>query len=302
MSFLFAYPVSRSRSTATASTICAQCRRSFQTNAVRYSGHNRWSKIKHEKGAADKKKTSQRSTFSKHLTLYSKLYGADPSLNSQLAAMIATAKKAGMPKANIDVAIARGQGKSSSGAGLEAATLEIMMSPSVALVVDIETDSKQRALHELRSIIKKHNGTVTPTAFLFARLGRTVLQQNNKDNGNSGSGDDFDEILMQALDAGAEDVEQDEDGNVVLWTQPNMTHQVAQNLSKELDKQILSSDIIWSCTSDKVKLDDAEATEGIAKLLASLRDYPDVQGIYGNPERGAVSEEIWSAVEENLDA
>lgn len=54
------------------SSICAQCRRSFTSDVARYSGHNRWSKIKHEKGAADKKKNAQRTTFANHLTLYSK--------------------------------------------------------------------------------------------------------------------------------------------------------------------------------------------------------------------------------------
>ncbi|KAL7626025.1 hypothetical protein AAE478_002794 [Parahypoxylon ruwenzoriense] len=297
----------------TSNSICAQCRRSFASSSVLRSGHNRWSKIKHEKGAADRKKNMQRSTFSKNLALFSKLYGPDPNLNSQLASMIAAAKKAkslqdpersartvltritvtaGMPKANIDVAIARGQGKSASGAGLESITLEVMMPPSVALVIDVETESKQRALQDLRKIFKKHNSTLTSTAFLFTRLGRTLLR---------GKGGDFDEVLMQALEAGAEDVEQDENGDIVLWTQPNMTHQAAQNLSKVLPTEILSSEIIWSPATDTIKLDNAEEATAMGNFLVALRDYADVSSIYANAERGAVSEEVWSVVEENLD-
>ncbi|KAI3337387.1 duf28 domain-containing protein [Xylariaceae sp. AK1471] len=279
------------------STICVQCRRSLASSAILSSGHNKWSKIKHEKAAADKKKTAQRSSFAKQLTMYTKLYGADPNLNSQLASVISAAKKAGMPKANIDVAIARGQGKSETGAGLEAATLEVMLAPSIAMVIDIETDNKQRSLKDLRSLIKKYGGTVTPTAFLFTRQGRAVLSySHDKENG------DFDEVMMQALDAGAEDVEKDDEGNIVLWTQPNMTHQVAQDLAKTLDLEILSSDIIWSCTSDKVKVDDAEAVGMLTKLLTVVQEYPDVQAVYVNAERGDVSEEAWSAVEEALDS
>ncbi|KAI8634632.1 duf28 domain-containing protein [Xylariaceae sp. FL1651] len=285
-------------------TICAQCRRSFTSNTILYSGHNKWSKIKHDKAAADKKKNAQRTVFAKQLTMYTKLYGADPNLNTQLASVIAAAKKVGMPKANIEVAIARGQGKSETGAGLETATLEVMMAPSVAMVIDIETDNKQRALKDLRPLIKKYGGTVTPTAFLFTRQGRTVLGQRRdgdeeiekKEKG------DFDEVMMQALDAGAEDVEKDDEGNIVLWTLPNKTHQVAQDLAKTLGLDILSSDIIWSCTSDKTKIDDAEAADGLAKLLAAVQEYPDVQAVYINAERGAVSEEAWSAVEEALDS
>ncbi|KAI1816777.1 duf28 domain-containing protein [Poronia punctata] len=274
------------------SSICAQCRRSLASSAVLNSGHNKWSKIKHEKAAADKRKTAVRNTFSKQLTMYSKLYGADPTLNSQLAHVIAVAKKAGMPKANIDVAIARGQGKTESGAGLETATLEVMLAPSIAMVIDIESDNKQRALKDLRPIIKKNGGTVTPTAFLFTKQGRTVLQAAERD---------FDDMMMQALDVGAEDVERDDDGNLVVWTQPNMTHQVAQDLAKTLSLEILSSDILWTCTSDKVKVDDDTTVENLTKLLSVIRDFPDVVAIYMNAERGAISEEKWDSIEELLE-
>ncbi|KAI1735556.1 duf28 domain-containing protein [Xylaria scruposa] len=314
MSSIFAKPPASARiplSNAIRSTICAQCRRSFTANAILSSGHNKWSKIKHEKAAADKKKNAQRSNFAKTLTMYSKMYGPDPNMNSQLASAIATAKKAGMPKAGIDLAIARGQGKSETGASLETATLEVMLAPSVAMVIDIETDNKKRSLSDLRSLVKKHGGTVTPTAFLFTRQGRVVLShKNNNDDPDSadvgdanGSGTmDFDEVMMQALDAGAEDVEKDDDGNVVLWTQPSMTHQVAQDLAKTLGLNIVSSDILWSCTSDKVKVDGAEEVGTLAKLLSVVQEYPDVQAVYVNAERGNVSEEAWSAVEEALDS
>ncbi|KAI1250110.1 hypothetical protein MGN70_008561 [Eutypa lata] len=215
-----------------------------------------------------------------------------------------------MPKANIDVAIARGQGKSSTGEGLETATLEVMLPPptSGALVIDIESDNKQRSLKHLRVIVKKHSGNVTPTAFLFTRLGRTVLSlqrpSDKKDGTAEEEEEDFDAILMQALDAGAEDVEQDEDGNVVLWTQPNTMHQVAQALTAALggDAEILSSDIIYSPAADNlVRVDDAEAAASLGTFLAAVREYPDVQAVYANLERGEVSEEVWKAVEENLD-
>ncbi|KAI1169976.1 duf28 domain-containing protein [Nemania sp. FL0916] len=314
LSSISSLPTRALLSHSTRSTLCAQCQRSFVASAVVSSGHNKWSKIKHEKAAADKKKTAIRNTFSKQLTMYSRMYGADLSLNSQLASVVSAAKKAGMPKANIDVAIARGQGKSETGAGLETATLEVMLAPAVAMVIDIETDNKQRALKDLRPIIKKCGGNVTPTAFLFARRGRVVLRRGAADgDGNANAKAlDFDEVMMQALEVGAEDVEkedveqdeeeQDDSGNVVVWTQPSAMHQVAQDLAKTLGLEILSSDIIWSCTSDKVKIDDDEAASVLVKLLNSVQEYPDVQAIYINAERGDVSEEAWSAVEEALES
>ncbi|TRX91326.1 hypothetical protein FHL15_007748 [Xylaria flabelliformis] len=312
MSSLFVIPLASARiplSKAIRSTICAQCRRSFTANAILSSGHSKWSKIKHQKAATDQKKTAQRGSFAKMMTMYSKMYGPDPNLNSQLASAIATAKKAGMPKAGIDMAIARGQGKSESGASLETATLEVMLAPSVAMVIDIETDNKVRSLSDLRYLVKKHGGTVTPTAFLFTRQGRVVLSHKDNNNNNNDPDDakgngtaDFDEVMMQALEAGAEDVDKDDDGNVVLWTQPSMTHQVAQDLAKTLDLNIMSSDILWSCTSDKVTVDSAEEVDTLANLLSVVQEYPDVQAVYVNAERGNVSEEAWSAVEEALDS
>ncbi|KAI1326059.1 transcriptional regulator TACO1-like protein [Xylariaceae sp. FL0255] len=281
---------------STSIAICAQCRRSFASNAVLYSGHNKWSKIKHEKAAADKKKTAVRTMFAKQLTMYTRFHGADPNLNSQLASTIAAAKKAGMPKANIDTAIARGQGKSDTGAGLEPAIYEAMLAPSISLLVDIETDNKQRSLKDLRSIVKRLGGISTPTAFLFTRRGRVVLEK--KQDGDN----DFDDVMMQALEVGSENVEQDVDDNYVVWTAPNVTQQVAQDLAKVLGLELLSSEIIWSCTSDKVKVDDPEAADGLAKILAAVQEYPDVTAVYMNAERGGVSEESWSAVEDALES
>ncbi|GAP87417.1 putative yfcA protein [Rosellinia necatrix] len=294
------------RSTPIRSTICAQCRRSFTASATLPSGHSKWSKIKHEKAAADKKKTARRNVFAKQLMLYSRLYGPDPNMNGQLAYIISTAKKAGVPKTVIDAAIARGQGKSGTGAGLETATLEVMLPPAVAMVIDIETEGKQRALHELRDVVRKNGGTVTPTAFLFARRGRVVLDGRREGERGDAAVVSFDDAMILALDAGAEDVERDadddDDSGIVIWTPPNLTHQVAQKLAKSLDARILSSDIIWSCASDKVKVDDSETAGSLAKLLAAITDYPDVSEVYINAERGDASEEAWSAVEEALDS
>ncbi|KAH8194868.1 hypothetical protein TruAng_010965 [Truncatella angustata] len=271
----------------------SQCRRAFGTTLAASSGHNRWSKIKHEKGAADKRKTTERSSFAKNLTLYSKLYGANPDLNAQLAKTITDAKKSGMPKANIELAIARGQGRSSTGEKLETAMLELMGPGSVAVIVEIECDNKQRALKDLKLIAKKHAATVTPTTFLFTRLGRTIL----KDLADK----DFDHVFMQAVEAGAEDVEQDQEGNVIVWTQPNATHQTAQSLSTALEAEVVTSDIIWKPSEDSIKVDDQITAGQLGNLLAAIKDNEDVQAVYANAEKGDISEEVWSSIEDNLD-
>ncbi|KAI5860536.1 YebC-like protein [Durotheca rogersii] len=287
-----AAPLSAFAISASASSVCAQCRRSFVSSPASRSGHNRWSKVRHEKGAADRKKNLQRNSFSQNMTLFSKLYGPDPNNNPQLAAVIAVAKKAGVPKANIDRAIARGQGRSPTGEGLESLTIEVIMPPSVGFLIDVETDRKPRAMVEVRAICKRHSAAPASTAFLFTRQGRVLLE---------GRDGDFDDVLMKALEAGADDVEQDENGDIVLWTQPNMTHQAAQNMSKALSTEVLGADIVWTPTADKIKLDDEEEATAIGKFLLDLRAHADVQGIYANAERGAVSEDTWRTIEEYLD-
>ncbi|KAH7041550.1 transcriptional regulator TACO1-like protein, partial [Microdochium trichocladiopsis] len=279
--------------------------RTFATTPSMASGHNRWSKIRHEKGAADMKKTAQRNVFAKHLTLYSKLYGGDPALNSQLASVIAAAKKAGMPKANIDAAVARGQGKSTTGEKLEAATFEVIVSgptaaSSVAIVVDIESDNKTRSIKDLRVVAKKHKALAAPTAFQFTRTGRIVLGP-PAESEQPAEEDRFDDVLMAAVEAGAEDVEQDDEGNFLLWTQPGSTHHVAQTVAKELGLQILESDIIYKPTAEMVAVDDEAAAQALAAFLAAVKEYPDVQAIYSNAIKGAISEEAWAKIDESLD-
>lgn len=240
------------------------------------------------------RQTAERLFFARNLTLYSKLYGANPDLNAQLAKTIAEAKKSGMPKANIELAIARGQGRSSTGEKLESAMLELLGPGSVAVIIETECDNKQRAIKDLKHVAKKHAATVTPTTFLFTRLGRTILALPG--------GHDFDSVFMQAVEAGAEDVEQDDDGNVVIWTQPSATHQAAQNLSAALQQaEIVTSDIIWKPSEDTVKLQDESVAAQLAEFLAAVRDNDDVQAVYANVEQGEISDEVWSSIEDSLD-
>jgi len=253
------------------------------------------------------KKTAQRNIFSKHLTLYSKLYGGDPALNSQLANVIAAAKKAGMPKANIDAAVARGQGRSTTGQQLEAATFEVIVSgptpaSSVAIVVDIESDNKTRSIKDLRVVAKKHKALAAPTAFNFTRTGRIVLGPTGDSDPDTVEEDRFDDVLMAAVEAGAEDVEQLDEGNFLLWTQPGSTHYVAQTVAKELELEILESDIIYKPTAEMVALDDEEAAQALATFLTAVKEYPDVQAVYSNAVKGDISDETWAKIDDSLDS
>lgn len=299
-------------------TICPRCRRAFSTTTVAQSGHNKWSKIKHTKGRADQKKTSERTIFVQAITLYSKcpysflagclcldcvlcshicnaVYGPDPNLNASLANAIAIAKKASTPKNVIDQAIARGQGRSLSGATLETMKFEVMIGPN-AFILDVETDNKLRALQDVGGVIRKHKGRTGTTEFFFSRLGRVVFEKHETVG--------LDEIMDEAIELGAEDLEADDEGNVIVWSQPSSTMQIAQGVAKTFGLNILSSEIIWSPNEDtRPTVDSVEDVKNLSDFVDALSELPEVQAIYSNAAKGpSVSEDEWAAFEDNLDS
>ncbi|KAK5664361.1 hypothetical protein OQA88_584 [Cercophora sp. LCS_1] len=275
-------------------SICAQCRRSFASSSVLQSGHNKWSKIKHDKAANDNKMMKTRSHFAKLLILYSKLYGPNPDHNPQLANTILQAKKAGVPKEKIEGAIARGQGKSSTGAILEPMTFEAMVPPSIALVIEVETDNRQRVLQELNLALKKGLANASSSKFFFTRQGRVVFEKTD-------GGPDVEALMDDAIEAGAEDIENDGDGNIVIWTQPNLTTHILQTLGTKFGLQALSSGIIWSPNKDTMAELDKIPSEYFVPMLRTIREFPDVQAMYSNVTKGALSDKDWASVAEHLD-
>ena len=186
--------------------------------------------------------TRQRSAIAEELRQASKDNGPDPQLNTRLADVINKAKKIGFPKSSIENAVARGQGLSPSGAALENVTVEAMVPPSVAVIIECQTDSKLRTLSDMRLAIRESRGTVTPTNHLFERKGRVVFENTR----NVIEADIFD----RAIEAGAIDVEIEEGGNIVLTTESSKTTAVATALAQSSDFKLMGSDIIWEPKED----------------------------------------------------
>ncbi|TAQ89251.1 hypothetical protein B7494_g2418 [Chlorociboria aeruginascens] len=203
---------------------------------------------------------------------------------------------AGFPKASMEAAIARGQGRSISGAALENVTLEVIVPPSVAMIVDAETDNRNRTLADLRAIVKRHGGSVTPTTYLFQKKGRISFE---KDDRNLG----VDEVLEEAIEAGAEDVEADDEGNIVVWTEPNKTTAAAKALLTKLDLKVQSSDIIWDANNDtKVALEPGDAVQTLIGFIDALQEEPNILGVYANVAQGSLGDKEWEALQGRLDA
>ncbi|KAI9166909.1 putative transcriptional regulatory protein C8D2.12c [Paramyrothecium foliicola] len=274
---------------------CQRCLRSFSTTAAPLAGHNKWSKTKHIKAVTDKKKMTERTTFTKSIAIFSKLYGEDLKFNPQLANAISAATKAGIPKALIEGAIARGQGRSVSGAQLEAMTFEVLVPPNIAMIADVETDNKVRTLHDIKYSVKKAGGLVGSTAFYFSRRGRIVLK------GKDGS-PTLSDLLEEAIEhEGVEDVLELPEGAFLVWTEPSKLMAITEVFSQKFDLEIEDSDIIWAANEDtQVDLDSSESAEGLINLLASLKEFSEVKAISANVRQGNISDDEWERIEENL--
>jgi transcriptional/translational regulatory protein YebC/TACO1 len=134
-------------------------------------------------------------------------------------------------------------------------------------------------------MIKRHGGTVTPTSYLFTRRGKVLFEKDDRALG-------VDDVLDEAIEAGAEDVETDEEGNILVWTEPSGVTAAAEQLVKSLDLKVKSAQLIWHPNEDTLApLDSQEAADALGQLVDALEDDPNVQGVYTNVTQGTLEEE-----------
>ncbi|KAK2803847.1 hypothetical protein FQN50_006854 [Emmonsiellopsis sp. PD_5] len=220
-------------------------------------------------------KSKERVLIARDLINASKLFGADPKENPRLALVLTKAKRSGMSKSTIEAAIARGQGISPSGAALESVTIEALLPSSVAAVIECMTDQKARTLQEVRFIIKDRGGTVTPTSYLFEKKGRIVFEKVEDLN--------VDDYLEQAIDAGALDVDADEQGRLRVFTEHTDTKAVGDKLSAATGLKIETSEIIWDPNKDTmVTLGSEEDASHLENIINAIREESSVQDVYIN--------------------
>ena len=169
------------------------------------------------------------------------------------------------------------------------------MPPQIAMIIEAETDNRARTLADLRLMVKVHGGTATPTSYLFQKKGRIAFEKSENGLGT-------DEILDDAIEAGAEDVETDEDGGIIVWTEPNMVYSAAESLSKSHGLKIASTDIIWDPNQDTQVEIPEENLESLSAFLDELQDNPTIQGVYANVAQGSLQEDMYSSLRAKLDA
>ena len=245
------------------------------------SGHNKWSSIKHKKGATDAKRGKIFTRIVKEIILAAKSGGGDPEMNPRLRTAINTAKESNMPKDNIERAIKRGTGEI-EGAAYEEITYEGYGHNGVGIVVDVMTDNRNRSVAEIRHAFSKFGGNM-------AESGAVSWNFEHKGYFNVPvTGLDEDEFMMQALEAGAEDVEKGEEF-FEIYTSPTEFHTVVSNMEKA-GFPIQNAELT---RVPKNTINADEVASKLMRLIDFLEDLDDVQKVYANFELSdAVMEQL----------
>ncbi len=234
------------------------------------AGHSKFKNIMHRKGRADAVRSKLFSKLSREITVAAKSGMPDPAMNSRLRLAVANAKAESMPKDNIDRAI-----KKASGADAEAyeeIRYEGFGPGGVGLIVEALTDNRNRAAANVRAIFSKNGGNLGETgavSFMFDRVGQIVYPA------SVGSED---KVMEAAIEAGAEDVESDEDTHTIYTAFEDLSD-VAQTLEGSLGEP-KSTAIAWRPKT--LTPVEGEPVATLMKLIDALEDDDDVQNVYGN--------------------
>jgi YebC/PmpR family DNA-binding regulatory protein len=235
------------------------------------SGHSKWSTIKHKKGAADAKRGRIFTRLIKEITVAARMGGGSPEHNPRLRSAIAEAKANNMPASNIDRAIKKGTGEL-EGVSYEEATYEGYGPGGVAIMAEVITDNKNRTAGEIRKIFSKGNGNMGEqncVGWMFDSKGLIVI---NKDAVSE------DKLMEVALEAGAEDIEDEEDSFQVV-TDPGGFQGVKDALEQAGVPMVSAK--LDKIPQNTVRVEGKDAAQ-VLKLAEALEEHDDVQNVYAN--------------------
>lgn len=241
------------------------------------AGHNKWSKIKRGKAVEDARRGALFTKLGNQIALAARS-GADPDMNPALALAIEKARAANMPNTNIERSISRVTDKDA--AVLQEVMYEGYGPGGVAVLVECATDNLNRTYPEVRLAFSKHGGSIAEkgaVAFQFEQKGLVRVK---------GTGDD---VMMQALEAGAEDV-QDDDGDSIIYTDPKEFAKVRDSL-KEQGLQITDAELTF-IPQNTIEITDKDTAGKILRMMEALEDLDDVTNTYVNFD---ISDEILEA-------
>lgn len=235
------------------------------------SGHNKWSTIKHRKGAQDAKRGKIFSKVIKEITVATKMGGPALDGNSRLRSALEWAKSVNMPGTNIQKAIQKGSG--GMAANYENITYEGYGPHQVAVIVECLTDNRNRTVSSVRYIFQKNRGNLGSTnsvQYQFERRGIIEIDKKLIEEST---------LYEYALEAGAEDIQTTEQNFEVL-TKDNELHEVSASLTQK--KLTIKSTQITLLPKNKVELTDAQQAKQVLHFLDALENDDDVQKVHTN--------------------
>jgi YebC/PmpR family DNA-binding regulatory protein len=235
------------------------------------SGHSKWASIKHKKAIVDSRRGAHFSKLTRAITVAARDGGGDPVGNPALDLAIRKAKEASMPKDNIERAIAKGTGEGVDADQIESVVYEGYGPGGVALLIEALTDNRNRTSADVRHALSKHGGSLGEpgsVAYLFDKKGVIVVDASPYDE----------EDLLIAIDAGAEDISQDEDVFEIVCEPSDLTAVRAALAEAGID--IESADVSQQPKS-RVPVEESDAVK-LLKLIDMLDEYDDVNAVHAN--------------------
>ena len=235
------------------------------------SGHSKWHTIKHKKGAADAKRGKVFTRLIKELTVAARGGGGDVDMNPRLRTIVAEAKANNMPRENIERAIRRGTGEE-PGVSYEEITYEGYGPGGVAILIQTLTDNKNRTVGEIRHMLGKHNGNLAAensVAWMFTKKGQVIVEKGAADE---------EKLLSAALEAGADDMSDDDSGWEIVCAPENF--EAVREAVKGLGLEPASAEVAM-IPKNYIKLVGKEAQQ-MLRLMEAIEDHDDVQHVYAN--------------------
>ncbi|MFP4533952.1 MAG: YebC/PmpR family DNA-binding transcriptional regulator [Desulfobacterales bacterium] len=238
------------------------------------AGHSKWANIKHRKGAEDAKRGKIFTKLTKEIIVAARMGGGDPNANPRLRAAIQSAKSNNLPKDKVERAIKKGTGEL-EGVNYEETNYEGYGPGGAAVLVESMTDNKNRAVSEIRHIFSKHGGKLGENGcvdWMFDKKGWIAVNKSNTDE---------ETLMTLALDAGAEDIREEDQHNYEIITPPDAFENVKAALTEaEIPYE---NDEVTMLPQSYVNLAGKEA-EQMYRLMDALDDNDDVQKVYTNAD------------------
>jgi YebC/PmpR family DNA-binding regulatory protein len=238
------------------------------------AGHSKWANTKHRKARVDAQKGKIFTKIAREISVASREGGEDINTNFRLRLAVQKARENNMPNDNIQRAIQKGSG-GQDGTVYEQTNYEGYAAGGVAVLLEIMTDNRNRTVAEIRHIFSRHGGSLGESgcvSWMFSRKGIISVEKN-------GLSMDEDDLMLIALEAGAEDVKA-EDESYSITTEIELF----EAIKEELQKQGVPVDSfeVTMLPSTSIEITDPEMAARIIKLMESLDDHDDVQNVYAN--------------------